>query len=524
MAEQLMIQRSRTRPASRLNSGFFTYLDCTEASAAATNDDNNSDQVVLAAYAPVDHPMVLYSRKDGTPLVAITLRARTQPVTGSGEGPTPDVRTLITRRKPTPANPALQFQGLVAADESHIEFALTNLLPHGFVCVNLMRSGATRVGEIDPGPIYGINKVNELSPQQTYVIRADQSNERMMILVAMRAFNATTSALERVTVRSAESASTPISYSIVYPVVTPQADSPYTEFFSDVEWRECPEVLVVRTKAAALSRPRLSGLVPQSAAIPLGMFNESMEARLESFSPSTASIRTVRASAFSSLGPSRGSAESAMVLYSDDDHGVEECCMLDEISVPQRAPVDTRQRARREPTVAAAGTTTTRTESQEKGRRVLESASHVVSSLDAQDTVMDSYAANIQFGERYTEDVRDTGLTYKFEYNSPSCAISLSVCTKIAAIQRTALPSDTDLSSALEETKLAVYKPLRIFKADDNTCSICFADGSDTVVCRCGHAAFHRQCLDACLQVSDRCPLCRRTIVITLPLSAFDSA
>ena len=114
--------------------------------------------------------MVLFSRQTRTPLAALTLRAQ-------------DVGCLsMFTGRPSPVDaPEPYFQGMLNMPDQTFDFTITNLSDSGMINFNVLHT-PHRVSQVDPGPSYGINQVNELHSNQSYTIEADQRNNRRMIL------------------------------------------------------------------------------------------------------------------------------------------------------------------------------------------------------------------------------------------------------------------------------------------------------------------------------------------------------
>lgn len=88
---------------------------------------------------------------------------------------------MLTGR-PTPKNSTQPyFQGMLSMPNERFGFVITNLSDVGMVDFNILHS-PHRVSEVDPGPSYGVNEVNELHANQSYDIEADQRTNRAMVL------------------------------------------------------------------------------------------------------------------------------------------------------------------------------------------------------------------------------------------------------------------------------------------------------------------------------------------------------
>jgi hypothetical protein len=114
--------------------------------------------------------MVLFSRKTKTPLAALTFKAE-------------DVGCLsMLTGRPSPRNdPRPYFQGILNMPDQAIDFTITNLSNEGMINFNILHT-PHEVKQVDPGPNYGVNQLNELIPNQSYTIKADQRTGCKMIV------------------------------------------------------------------------------------------------------------------------------------------------------------------------------------------------------------------------------------------------------------------------------------------------------------------------------------------------------
>jgi hypothetical protein len=130
--------------------------------------DNFEYEAYVAKYAR--STMVLYSRKTHTPLAALVLKADD-----------PGALSVLTSRPTPPGQNEPYFQGMINMPNQVFEFSIVNLSSDGWINFNILHT-PHRVNEVDPGPAYGVNAVNELRPEQSYTIEADQRTNRRMLL------------------------------------------------------------------------------------------------------------------------------------------------------------------------------------------------------------------------------------------------------------------------------------------------------------------------------------------------------
>ncbi|KAL3800138.1 hypothetical protein HJC23_001059 [Cyclotella cryptica] len=115
--------------------------------------------------------MVLFSSKTRTPLAALTLKS----VNDIG------CLSMLTGRPPPKDSTEPHFQGMLSMPNQSFSFVITNLSDDGMINFNVLHT-PHRVSNVNPGPAYGINEVNELSPNESYEIEADQRTNRVMVL------------------------------------------------------------------------------------------------------------------------------------------------------------------------------------------------------------------------------------------------------------------------------------------------------------------------------------------------------
>jgi hypothetical protein len=117
--------------------------------------------------------MILFSKTSHTPLAALVFHAEDN-----------GVLSLLSAR-PSPNNSTDHyFQGVLNTPNQVFHFSIINLNDDGFINFNILHT-PHRVSEVDPGPAFGINQVNELKPNQGYTIPVDQRTKRAMVLAGL---------------------------------------------------------------------------------------------------------------------------------------------------------------------------------------------------------------------------------------------------------------------------------------------------------------------------------------------------
>lgn len=115
--------------------------------------------------------MVLFSATtQPPPLAALTLKADDL-----------GCLSMLTGRPPPNGASQAYFQGMLNKSDQSFTLTISNLSNEGFINFDVLHSPC-EVSRVNPGPEFVINEVNVLSPNQSYTIRADQRNNRRMIL------------------------------------------------------------------------------------------------------------------------------------------------------------------------------------------------------------------------------------------------------------------------------------------------------------------------------------------------------
>lgn len=176
--------------------------------------------------------MVLFSRKSKTPLAALTLKAD-------------DVGCLsMLTSRPSPKNATEPyFQGMLNMPNQKFTFTISNLSGSGMINFNILHT-PRRVSEVNPGPSYGINEVNELHKSQSYTIEADQRNSRAMLLAGKTKTVRDPDAGEKqvdVSVKESELGETPTGLYFYLSVVPDKACKSLVDQFAEgTTWKVVP--------------------------------------------------------------------------------------------------------------------------------------------------------------------------------------------------------------------------------------------------------------------------------------------
>ncbi|KAL0227565.1 hypothetical protein RCL1_003709 [Eukaryota sp. TZLM3-RCL] len=381
-------------------------------------------------YVSHHHPLVLFSKKSGEPLAALHFYS-------------PSASTVVAERPDS--NSGLQkFQGLINKDSQHFELVLTNLSSKGMINFNILRSGTFQVDSTDPGPLYGVNEINELRPYETYSVVCDQVNNRRFKLTAIQA-----GALSvRQDEQQAELTGNKTQGSYFYLSVVPELGE-MTSDFSETVWRAANYFVI---KA------------PYQHPLPCGY-----------------SGRPRRVMESEPQLMERGSAMRHSRVLSAPR------MMIGGGEVDGRSNMMYRSRAPRP---------------QPFQKQVEE-----VEVID-DDVIMDSSAAAIEYGEQVEVSSAETGKTYDYELNSPPCMIGLSVQPALQFVSSPSTLYVEELEQLINTMKNQNFQEFlsrRVFESE--TCCVCLEASSQVVFYICGHKATCSVCsnsLDKCPMCRER--------------------
>lgn len=105
-----------------------------------------------------------------TPLAALTLQAENL-----------GCLSMLPGKPPPNGASDAYFQGMLNKRDQSFTLTISNLSNERFINFDVLHSPC-KVSLVNAGPEFAINEVSVLSPNQSYTIRADQSNNRRMIL------------------------------------------------------------------------------------------------------------------------------------------------------------------------------------------------------------------------------------------------------------------------------------------------------------------------------------------------------
>jgi uncharacterized membrane protein YgcG len=457
--------------------------------------------------------MVLFSTKTKTPLAALILSARDSGV----------LSLLTSRPKPAAADESISyFQGMLNMPSQEFTFTIANLNPRGLINFNILHT-PHRVSEVDPGPAFGINQVNELHENQAYTIPADQRTKKAMILGGM-----TSEGGSAVSVADDEERKEKRQGVYFYLSVVPQTDCQelVDKFKEGTVWkcvssfvRQIPKPAEPIYKGWCGMERYRSGIHPAAAA---ASYHPERESRGFSFG----------ARSRGGGDGSRGGGDGSRGGGGDDDGSMEEVEELDELdegmslfgSRGETCPAPPRAASFALSNAAAASASVKK---KSKGIRTMIGGRGDGVSGDAMEEVVPfgaatgvsaayvapdvgrSQAAKIQYGREVEVRTGFTGKEYAYESPSAPAVVCLSLYPEMTFLPLDDL--DALLAAEIEEWvnnqgKALIEALAAIYKSE--TCVIDLESPADTVIIQCGH-----QCLNhKNTQDLKKCPMCRGSV------------
>eukprot|EP00579_Thalassiosira_antarctica_P021002 CAMPEP_0201961736 /NCGR_PEP_ID=MMETSP0904-20121228/8112_1 /ASSEMBLY_ACC=CAM_ASM_000553 /TAXON_ID=420261 /ORGANISM="Thalassiosira antarctica, Strain CCMP982" /LENGTH=434 /DNA_ID=CAMNT_0048507981 /DNA_START=78 /DNA_END=1382 /DNA_ORIENTATION=+ len=423
--------------------------------------------------------MVLFSRQSRTPLAALTLKAK-------------DIGCLsMLTGRPSPKDATQpHFQGLLNMPDQSFSFVITNLSDDGMLNFNILHT-PHRVSEVDPGPSYGINEVNELHPNQSYEIEADQRTNRAMVLMG-----------------KTEEKFDPISkQKKVVPLTVDRSESAKDKtkeglyFHLSVVPDNASPTLVKKFKEGTVWKA-VSGFVRKT--LPSPRRNEDNLTRRPMLLDSAA----FGSAPLPPPGPPPSAFGSSVSLGLG-------------LGLPLPSFRSSSSSQTRPPASARRPVSTSARSSRLYGSRCFERSQ---GDIDQDFTSLDqgvAFAANVDVGSTqageltYGEHINVcsgyTGHEYAYEYASEPTVLCMSIWTDLKF-----LPLVNTIEKMLEaeveewmdnEGKALIESLNAIFKEDKRVLDL--ESEADTIICACGHQCINHKNVSSNLR---RCPLCRSPV------------
>ena len=408
-------------------------------------------QGYIAEYAR--STMVLFSKKTGTPLAALVLG-------------TPDrgVLSVLTERPSPGEAPEPYFQGMLNMPDQGLDISVVNLNDKGMINFNILHT-PHRVSEVDPGPSYGINKVNELHSNQGYTILADQRNGREMILSGKTKTSATGDE-EKVTVGDSEK---------------DEQNNGLYFYLSVVPANNCPEL--VQKFAEGTAWKCVNFLVRKARELPQYAHLGFTDSR---------------------IGESWRNQSMVVDEIESDEEEDADFDLFGGTTQPPREMLDGRP-INTETGEFLDGLGNDMSNSYRDTERVQLRNKSSVAPVD----VFQSQAGELKSGQEVEVRSGYTGQEYAYEHCSEPTVLCLSICPELVFFPLPDLKAEVEAEVndwEENEGKRLLDALERVFKSEH--CVIDLESEPDTVILQCGH-----QCINhtntAGLPKPVKCPLCR---------------
>ena len=492
--------------------------------------------------------MVLFSRKTRTPLAALTLSTR-------------DVGCLsmITGR-PSPADTKEPyFQGMLNMPDQAFNFSISNLSERGMINFNILHT-PHRVSCVDPGPSYGVNEVNELSPDESITVKADQRSNRQMVLAGKtKTIQDPVTQQEKqvaVTVQDTETSDKNQGLYFYLSVVPDKACKPLVDKFAEgTVWKVVPGFVRRMAQPPPLKPTGISRSFPSPQ-------RPSLDPSF-SFPGAAASPRPL------GLSEARGSAIGPAVFYTQQQsRGIHNAPPTVHADVFYSSAPISPCFGNPQPMYAGYGATPSPAAPSTTGASWMTlrgSATNDVAlerepdevglSFNAQlfsrtsdatrddDVVMEdvgnsssvqrhakpvdvgsTQAGKLTYGEHVDVASSYTGHDYAYERASEPTVLCMSIWEEMKFLPLTETIEkelEAEVKEWIENEGKALIESLNaVFKSE--TCVIDLESEADTIICTCGHQCINhanvRQLLEAQHHYDHKCPMCRG------PITAFVKA
>ena len=432
--------------------------------------------------------MVLFSKKTATPLAALVFQAE-----DSG------VLSVLTSRPSPPASQEPFFQGMLNLPDQAFALSIVNLAEQGFINFNILHT-PHRVNEVDPGPAYGINQVNELRPGRGYKIECDQRTGRQMVLSGRTKVTADGHTVKQTVDEAEQKTEREGLYFYLSVVAANSCPDLVAKFAEGTVWK-CVSHFVRRVKAPvaiakSASRGASSGY---SERLSLGGRADCVNAASEA-PPDHGDILLMDDAAHFVCGTGEDEECEKSEGEDDYDNTLESC------------PPATNSNAAHDITLEFHATERRDAGLPMKHSKKRKSAEEVAASGIAKVNVGQTQAGKLTYGRQiqpvYT---RVTGEEYAYEHPSDPAVLCLSLHPDLQVLP---LPEIRDiLKEELKEWienegKILIEGLSKVYKTSD-TCVIDLESPADTIVIQCGH-----QCLNhGNIQGLAKCPLCRAAVL-----------
>ncbi len=424
-------------------------------------------------------PMVLMSLIDGSPLASLHLECQ-ETNENCGKG-------LITHRpdRELETPDIQQFQGMIDRDNQEFQLVITNLSTSGYINFNILKTDS-KVKEVNP---MGLNQVNELRPNESYRIKADQATNLSLLLSTLKDDNNNATGI---TVKKDEDASNKEKKGTYYflSVVPQSGQKELEERFAQTKWVSTD--LIVRKEKKMVN--------------PYYYTNMNRQEHYQSIMRERPNNRAI-----SGLQPMYGGLRRAIGSFGHSTN-----LSLDEKIIPNdnmsddddlEFDTDFKQSYLESLPLSSSF----KNYSLDLKNTPIASKKPIASSF-----VDNSLAAQVKGGKHVDVYSIETGIEYNYELSSPRCVLGLSVSLELKFDELLAIPDVADeVKLILDNLKSGKYtemlKGLNVFATDE--CVVTLEGKPDIVFYTCGHCCVKKEVADKIT----KCPMCRKLVIAKIP-------
>ena len=490
-------------------SGRARHLDERYFTTIQTEKQGNIEYQVVR---PKDHPMVLFSKKDGSPLVALHFRTQNNHVQNDARGNRG--RALISKR---PYNSAFKcdFQGLVDRDDQEFEIVISNLNQSGHINFNILKTD-TKVETVNPG---GLNEINELRPGESYAVQCDQTDNKVLVIKTIKKEGG-----GHVTVAEDEAKEGKPTGAYFFLSVVPElANQELVERFKETEWAcvdlfcrqvTVPQNLYPSGRNCWLPGYGLEAGGPEGVQGPTGWCGTGA---LEN-----AQCAMMPANLTRCVNSAGGTVEKSLTF---DYHTNIPDHILRNVSEKIEA-IEVEENLELEGGDIHWNEDWFEDSDEEELQSFSSKSTHVPSAKMAkkesktqtQDVIQDSLASRVTGGDRTVHvSSHETNIEYSYDTPSVPCVLGLSVSDKLVfgpePCQQYLLELAKEILADYMQAgaKTFLEKLSKVYKSD--TCGLCLEgveeeNPVDCIFYQCGHQCCHYECCEPL----NSCPMCRTYI------------
>ena len=436
--------------------------------------------------------MVLFSNETMTPLAVFALKGKTASV-------------LVTQRQPPAGANEAYFQGMLNND-GEFSFVIMNLAESGTLNINILHT-PHRVSEVDPGPAYGVNQVNEIRAGQAYVVEADQRTGRSMILKGITKKQSDNTSVPMTVDEDEKDKSAPErkgTYYYLSVVAQSTATDLIEKFKEGTTWR-CVNHFVRKTTAPLYKGRTYEGALEGAMPIAMGICGTERRAMSDSFDD-TDEMEESSSDPFEQTA-FRGGIHPAAAAMDNPAAATMTRSINPAIFAPALAAMGNPAAPKKKTRQAAAAALDGLAIGLQSAASDVAAAAPRVANAAAPE-VGKTQAATVEAGREVEVRVGFTGYEYAYEYPSAPTVISLSLWKDMVINQPDNLVQviNAELDEWSKDAGKTLIALIKKVYADCETCVIDLESPPDTIVASCGHKCINHKNVNATIR---NCPLCR---------------